>query len=425
MLFPSYSLKSDGIYAEYDFRIARKACDNFIGNLPYGGEEQFVRALRQAYLGLYASYLEANQKDFFLDKTPRYYFILPELARFFPNAKYILLTRNPLAVLNSIVETRHQQCNWHNLAYNKHDLISGIDLIIEAIQKHDQIKSKTVRYEDLLLNSETILKELCNFIGLPFEDNLLRYHEIVDEIWIYGDQKNVYEKNGLDESIIDKWENNLHIPQLWRILYDYLEFLGEKRLSPLNYSYEENLEILMKNVPMTTPGHVMERTFSLFSFLDNTRDFIIENSKLKRKEKNLTEQIDKQRTTIEVIQRKLREKSTAIETCNKTLIESSREIKRMEAKLNKNVIELNDQLKRKSARLEIQDRKIAAVRERIKRKDDELKEAKQKLNKVYEQLEIKEERFENQKKNIGSLKEELRILRLQIEELKQQHTPWV
>ena len=43
--------------------------------------------------------------SYFLDKTPPYAHFLPELARTFPEAKFIALWRNPLAVVASIVET--------------------------------------------------------------------------------------------------------------------------------------------------------------------------------------------------------------------------------------------------------------------------------------------------------------------------------
>ena len=42
---------------------------------------------------------------YFLDKTPPYAHFLPELAQTFPEAKFIALWRNPLAVVASIVET--------------------------------------------------------------------------------------------------------------------------------------------------------------------------------------------------------------------------------------------------------------------------------------------------------------------------------
>ena len=44
-------------------------------------------------------------RAYFLDKTPPYAHFLPELLRIFPEAKFVALWRNPLAVVASIVET--------------------------------------------------------------------------------------------------------------------------------------------------------------------------------------------------------------------------------------------------------------------------------------------------------------------------------
>ena len=75
----------------------------FIDGLP-GGEGDFWRALRGLALELYTAAADPSAR-YFLDKTPRYHFILPELDLMFPDAKLIFLWRNPLAVVASICET--------------------------------------------------------------------------------------------------------------------------------------------------------------------------------------------------------------------------------------------------------------------------------------------------------------------------------
>jgi len=74
-------------------------------NLHPEGEDAYFQAVRQMTLNLYGGVLQNSGKRYFLDKTPRYYYILPELYRTFPEAKYILLLRNPLAILCSIFNT--------------------------------------------------------------------------------------------------------------------------------------------------------------------------------------------------------------------------------------------------------------------------------------------------------------------------------
>ena len=125
MLHPSYSLKSNGIQAEYNYENERTAFKSFINDLPKG-EETYIKELRKMYLNLYSKYLYKNKYDYFLDKTPRYYLIIDELLKIFPSAKYIILIRNPLAVLGSIINTWTQE-DWLSLNRYKHDLYDAIN----------------------------------------------------------------------------------------------------------------------------------------------------------------------------------------------------------------------------------------------------------------------------------------------------------
>lgn len=105
MLHPLYSLKINGIHTEYNRDWEKKAFENFVSNLPGSGREIYINELQKMYSNLYYLYLREHNKKIFLGKTPRYYLIIDELLEVFPDAKYILLIRNPLAVLGSIMRS--------------------------------------------------------------------------------------------------------------------------------------------------------------------------------------------------------------------------------------------------------------------------------------------------------------------------------
>ena len=63
-----------------------------------------MKLLKSHILDLYREISKKNRNDdfiYFLDKTPRYYWILNEIHELFPEAKYIYLTRNPINVFSS------------------------------------------------------------------------------------------------------------------------------------------------------------------------------------------------------------------------------------------------------------------------------------------------------------------------------------
>ena len=100
MLHPLYALKHDRIQADYEPKYAEIALREIINQFPEK-DEIFYKAVRRYSLTFYDQALENSGKSFFLDKTPRYYMILNDLIRVFPNAHYVFLFRNPMAVLSS------------------------------------------------------------------------------------------------------------------------------------------------------------------------------------------------------------------------------------------------------------------------------------------------------------------------------------
>lgn len=248
MLHPLYALRSVGYQAEYSIENSKRALDNLLSLHP-NGDEAYFQAVRQMALGLYGGCLEASGKPYFLDKTPRYYYILPELYRTFPNAKYILLLRNPLAVFCSIFRTFIQE-HWWRIQYYQDDLLRAPNLIAQGL--HDlQSSSVVLRYEDLLLHPEEELRKVCHFLDIPFDINILKYGQSDLEKWQFGDQSLVYQASKPVSQHCDRWQDDLQNPIIWQAASNYLEFLGEDLLTCLGYSYGKLRDGVAKQRPKT------------------------------------------------------------------------------------------------------------------------------------------------------------------------------
>src|SRR5437870_11957340 len=91
--------------APYDPFNVEQAVREFVTDLPRG-EADYLDALRAYTDTMYERMLStAPGKRFFLDKTPAYALVLPFLVKLYPEAKYVVLTRHPPAVLSSWVES--------------------------------------------------------------------------------------------------------------------------------------------------------------------------------------------------------------------------------------------------------------------------------------------------------------------------------
>jgi hypothetical protein len=136
----------------------------------------FLRDLVDAF---YRWYQEAEGKVRWGDKTPHYMEIVPQLARMYPNARFIHLVRDGRDVAKSI-----QAREWAGSLW----LHDNTRLWTQAIECHWRWARSAVRdqillvhYEDLVLEAETTLRQICRFIGEEFEPQMLSWERIVDK----------------------------------------------------------------------------------------------------------------------------------------------------------------------------------------------------------------------------------------------------
>jgi len=274
MLHPVYSFKKTGIYTEYDRDIESQATEEFIDKIPGGGKKIYLDALKDMYLGLYDRYLQTTEKDFFLDKTPRYYLILDELMELYPYAKFILLRRNPLSVLHSIISTWTKDSGYRLLNLH-HDLKTAI---VNFDKYHDAENVFHLKYESLIDHPESTLSDLCQYIGVRYEENMLSYDS--KEKWALGDQK-VYKNSKIASDRKYLWATDKLSDQAWRTLHDYMEWIGQERMTKSGYEYDETRSFLYKNIPNENIEKIMVDTNRLDDLLNISNSCLFHNDKLK------------------------------------------------------------------------------------------------------------------------------------------------
>ena len=95
--------------APYDQNNVEQAIREIVAELPRH-EAGYLDALRAYTDSIYAQLMELAPagKRLFLDKTPAYALVLPFLTKLYPQAKYVVLTRHPLAV-RTCPHWRHHQ----------------------------------------------------------------------------------------------------------------------------------------------------------------------------------------------------------------------------------------------------------------------------------------------------------------------------
>ena len=235
-----YALRENGLKAEYNANIGYIALDEFLQQL-LDGEEQYYAAVRGMALELYDSYLVEHNKERFLDKTSRYYLILPELFRIFPEAKYVFLVRNPLAVLASFLDSMVWG-DWKRFGEPgiRNDLLDGYRLIRRGIRYFGD-EAVVVRYEDLVSNPEITVKTLCNQIGLGYEPGMLNYGEHGLLPGKLVDPKSIHRHGGPVTDYLDTWRLRFKSAQELHLARAFLAHLGRPLTESVGYPYDEML----------------------------------------------------------------------------------------------------------------------------------------------------------------------------------------
>ena len=101
LLLPLNSVRSHHavVVSRYDHEAALRAWSQ------YCDDDLWLDACRSLCSSVYNRFLARHDCDIFVDKTPRYYGILPWLDSLFPDAVKIWLKRNPLDVFASVIDT--------------------------------------------------------------------------------------------------------------------------------------------------------------------------------------------------------------------------------------------------------------------------------------------------------------------------------
>jgi len=162
-----YMDKKEGVKAEYGHQTSVYAYKNIMLNVANKSfKYDLIRKFSESIyneLGSGASY--------FLDKTPRYYLILDEIYKCFPGAKFIVLFRNPVSLFASNIDY-FLEGKMRRLDHLDHDFYTGPNLIGSFVQSYtDEVH--IVRYEDLISNPESTVENICDYLNIPYQKDMI------------------------------------------------------------------------------------------------------------------------------------------------------------------------------------------------------------------------------------------------------------
>lgn len=189
--------------APYDAVLAAEATRQFVADLP-GGERDYIAACRAYADTLYHRMLATKPgKQFFLDKTPAYALVLDFIARIYPAAKYVVLTRHPLAVFSSYAESFFNSD--YQAAHDYNPILERYVPAIAAFLRQPRVPIHHVIYERMVTDPDRELRDIFGFVGVPHEPQAVEYGKHAPAEQGLGDPTGVAKHSRPTTASVDKW----------------------------------------------------------------------------------------------------------------------------------------------------------------------------------------------------------------------------
>ena len=221
------------VFTSYQHQHVVRAFEDFLSHVP-NGLEAYHEAIRRFALTLYTQACRPEHTHF-LDKTPRYHLIAQDLMQTFPEARGILLWRNPLAVAASCI-TAGSHDRW-NLYRYRLDLFHGVSNLLD-LQRRYRERLVCLRYEDLVADPNSAVHTIFRALDLsPISAPTSRYKDVVLKGRM-GDKKGERCFSGVSTIPQHQWAQTLAtLPRrVWA--GRYLRWLGPERVAEMGYDFD-------------------------------------------------------------------------------------------------------------------------------------------------------------------------------------------
>ena len=180
--------------------------------------------------------------------------IIDELHELFPAAKYVLLIRNPLAILKSELHT-YVGDEWPILSRFEPDLLAAPGRLIAARELLGT-SAFEVKYENLVTEPRDVVEKLCDFLGIEFDAGMLDYSETPAPVGRMNDPVGIHRHTAPSKESLNKWKELGADEQLRSFALSYLDALGDRTTAELGYEPQE-LRAEIEQTAIKTPARLI------------------------------------------------------------------------------------------------------------------------------------------------------------------------
>lgn len=265
-----YAGRAEGTIAEYSHLASVRGVTDIISNMK-GKEKEYFSYLKIFSLNIYES-LSSSNSIYFVDKTPRYFWILEELNQIFPDSKFIFLFRDPIQIYASFLQTFSVNMRFNKMYRSDLYFESGFDKLSSGYEKMKE-KSIAINYEDLLNDTNKELGKIFDYLNLDMDIN--------DSINFFkqkikgrsADHTGRKEYSSISSTPLNKWKTIFNTKFRKRHLIKIVSKISDESLRIQGYSKE----ILLQNIrKLDTKGNYSP----IVDFIDISKNSLIKKFKL-------------------------------------------------------------------------------------------------------------------------------------------------
>jgi len=160
----------------------------------------------------------SNKKTMVIEKTPNHIYVLDKIKKEYPDTKFILNIRDPRDIVSSLY-SRFEDWN---------KSIDRLKKDFEYVKKF-YLFGHLVKYEDIVNNFEDTFIDICKYINIDFDENMLEYYKYAPN-W-YG-VENPKDSDGKDKVYKNNISNH-EIRRSWQVKQPLFDGTGrwKKELS--------------------------------------------------------------------------------------------------------------------------------------------------------------------------------------------------
>ena len=122
-----------------------------------------------------AEALRRSGKPRLVVKTPSNVLVWERIAACWPDAHFVFLLRHPVATVASLHSSFDPAWRPEEAGSMEESVARGLRYMTVVERARSVLPGLTVRYEELTASPERVVRELCGFLGVPFEPSMLDY----------------------------------------------------------------------------------------------------------------------------------------------------------------------------------------------------------------------------------------------------------